>query len=65
MFKQPEIKMESGYAKATYLKTGDRWKVYWMRANLKWYPYEPAPEVRNLNQFVKLVEEDVYHCFKG
>ena len=65
IFQQYGKKMESGYAKATYIKSGDKWKVYWRRANLKWYKYEPRPEVKNLKEFVKLVEEDAHHCFKG
>jgi hypothetical protein len=36
-------KLESHYAKATYVKNEDQWKVYWMRGNLKWTLYEPTP----------------------
>lgn len=31
----PSQKMESPVAKATYVKTQNVWKVYWMRADLK------------------------------
>ena len=64
-FHNPDEKKKSGFAKATYVKTSKRWKVYWMRANLKWTNYEPMPEVENLRAFVGLVDEDAYHCFKG
>jgi predicted HTH transcriptional regulator len=53
------------YAKATFVAKDNSWKVYWMRANLKWYPYEPKPKVKKLSDFLKLVEEDKYACFKG
>ena len=56
---------EFGYAKATYVKKTNIWKIYWRRANGKWDPYVPAPEVQDLREFVKLVEEDAHHCFKG
>ena len=62
---RPEQKIEFGYAKATYVKSAGKWKVYWMRASGKWNLYAPMPEVANLKEFVRLVEEHKYHCFKG
>jgi len=59
----PKEKMECPYAKATYLKTRDVWKVYWQRADLKWHGYDPVPEVALLGDFLRLVEEDEYDCF--
>lgn len=53
------------YAKTTFIKSKNIWKIYWMRANLKWYPYNPRPEVKTLKAFLKIVEEDAYGCFKG
>lgn len=65
MFESPDQKIESGFAKATYVKSSKKWKIYWMRANLKWDAYEPKPEVHTLQEFVKLIDEDSFHCFKG
>lgn len=53
------------YAKTTYVLKDNIWKVYWMRANLKWYLYEPKPTVKKITDFLNLVEEDKYCCFKG
>ena len=53
------------YAKATLVLKNNEWKVYWMRGNLKWYPYDPKPRVKKLSDFLKLVEDDKYACFKG
>ena len=53
------------YAKATFVKSKKAWKIYWMRANLKWYPYDPTPIVRSLAAFLKIVDKDAYGCFKG
>ena len=66
-FRDPKELHESGYAKATYVKSKNNWKVYWMRGNLKWTLYDPKPRVQKkyLKDFIKLVEEDKYHCFKG
>jgi len=62
---KPEEKMESTFAKATYSKAQRVWKVYWMRADLKWHRYTPTPEVRQLSGFLKLVDEDKHACFWG
>ena len=64
-FRNPKELIELAYAKTTYVKKEDIWKVYWMRGNLKWTLYEPRPKVKNLEAFMKLVDEDKYHCFKG
>jgi hypothetical protein len=57
-------KAEHAFAKATYVKPKRIWKIYWMRANLRWHPYEP-PTVRSLEAFLKLVNEDKNGCFFG
>lgn len=64
-FQSPAEKIESEYAKATYVKSENKWKVYWMRGNLKWDLYDPKPKVKSLKEFLTLVDEDKYHCFKG
>jgi hypothetical protein len=56
---------EYSYAKATFIKSKNVWKIFWLRANLKWYSYEPVPEVSTLKEFLKIVDEDEHHCFKG
>ena len=37
-------KIEEPVAKATYISKTNRWKIYWMRADLKWHAYPPHPE---------------------
>jgi hypothetical protein len=56
---------ESVVAKATFIKSRNHWKVFWMRASGKWKSYAPHPVVRTAEQFAHLVEEDEYHCFWG
>jgi hypothetical protein len=53
----------SDAAKTTFIKTKNHWKVFWLRADLKWYAYDPSPTVKALKDFVKLVEEDKHACF--
>lgn len=64
-WKKPEIILEHPMAKTTFVKTKNTWKVFWIRANLKWHNYSPKPTVSSLQEFTKLVEEDKHHCFWG
>jgi hypothetical protein len=61
----PEIIREHPAAKTTFVKSKNHWKLFWMRADLKWHPYPPKPTVRSVKEFAKLVEEDRHHCFWG
>ena len=61
----PGEKMESPYAKATYVRRKGTWRVYWRRADLEWHSYEPNAEVDTLEEFLAVVERDEYHCFHG
>jgi hypothetical protein len=62
---KPEEKMEHPFAKATYVRETALWKVYWLRADLKWHRYEPIPSVGTLEKFLELVHEDKHACFFG
>jgi hypothetical protein len=53
------------FAKTTYDKKNNNWEIYWLRANLKWNIYEPVPKVKKLSEFLKVVEDDKFGCFKG
>jgi len=63
-FLNPKEIIESPYAKTTFVKSKNQWKIYWMRGNLKWYPYKPEA-VKTLDEFLELVEADEFGCFKG
>ena len=62
---KPEIKRENAFAKATFVRTQKKWKVYWKRADLKWHGYEPTPEVTAVEEFLAVVTKDEYSCFFG
>jgi hypothetical protein len=57
--------LENSVAKATWVNTQKIWKIYWMRADLKWHSYEPCPTANTIQQFLKVVEEDSHSCFWG
>jgi hypothetical protein len=64
-FDKPEMILEHDFAKATYVRAQKVWKVFWMRADLKWHRYEPAFEVSNIEKFLEIVGQDKYGCFFG
>lgn len=64
-WKEPTRKIEEMVAKATFVKSKGCWKIYWQRADLKWHRYEPKSEVKRLEDFIKIVEDDQYRCFWG
>jgi hypothetical protein len=61
----PNEVLTSGYAKSTFVKNKNIWKIYWKRADNKWHLYEPPPNVEQLKDFLKIVDQDKYGCFKG
>jgi hypothetical protein len=62
---KPDEKFESPIAKATYVKTKDKWQIYWQRADLKWHRYDPMPEVNTIEEYIAIVEKDECSCFWG
>jgi Protein of unknown function (DUF3024) len=53
------------FAKATFDKKNNIWKLYWLRANLKWNSYPLQPTVKNVRDFLEIVDLDTHGCFKG
>jgi DUF3024 family protein len=65
LFSNPTRQIEESIAKTRYVKSRDVWQVFWKRADLKWHRYPPRPEVKSLEGFLKLVDEDANGCFWG
>jgi len=65
VWKNPSELMEHPVAKTTYVKSQGVWKVYWMRADLKWHSYKPRPGVKLLEGFLEEVLLDQFGCFWG
>jgi hypothetical protein len=64
-FSNKNVKTEIPVAKATYVSSGNTWKIYWKRADLKWHSYEPHPHAKSLEEWLTVVDEDEYSCFWG
>lgn len=61
----PSVIRQHPFAKATYVRTQNYWKIFWMRATLKWQSYEPTPSVASIDEFLRVVDADEYRCFFG
>ena len=64
-WQNPTEKREHPVAKATFVRTRNHWRVFWMRRDLKWHGYEPNPYVHSLEAFLNVVDRDEYCCFFG
>ena len=62
---QPEITREHPVAKVKYVRTSSSWRLFWLRGDLKWHRYDPAPELRTLEEALRVIGEDEYGCFWG
>jgi hypothetical protein len=62
---KPENLIEEPVAKATFVKTKKMWKLYWMRADLKWHSYQPLAESESLEKVLTEIGKDPHCCFWG
>lgn len=52
----------SPIAKIVFHKPSQFWKIYWMRANMKWYFYA---RYKRLSKALMVIKEDKDGCFWG
>jgi len=57
--------IESPVAKTTYIRSRDKWRIYWQKADMKWHVYEPQVEAKTLKKVIEIIERDEYGCFWG
>src|SRR3974377_1729167 len=48
----PGERIEIPVAKATYVRSVRRWRVFWLRQDMKWHSYRPTPDVATIDEFV-------------
>ena len=65
MWNDPSKTTESAVAKLRYVRKSKEWKLYWQRANMKWYAYEPFPSSNDLAKVVDVIDNDEFGCFFG
>ena len=58
-------KIERPIVKSTWVKARKYWKIFCMRADLKWHTYQPNPTVKTIEEFIEIIDDDSYGCFWG
>ena len=64
-WREPNVKTQRPVAKATFVRSQALWKIFWMRADLRWHGYAPLPVVPSIERFLAAVDKDEYACFWG
>jgi hypothetical protein len=64
-FGEPGRKTEHPIAKARWVGKQKVWRLYWMRADMKWHSYEPLPQSPSIATLLGEVDRDSHCCFFG
>jgi hypothetical protein len=65
LWSDPNRTVRSGVAQFTYTRTKDTWKLYWMRRDGKWHPWDPDENTGTLAELVRVVDDDRRGGFWG
>ena len=57
--------LETPAAKLKFVRTAGEWRLFWMRADLKWHRYDPFPASKQLGDLVDEISRDPCACFFG
>jgi hypothetical protein len=57
--------IEHPVARAKWVAARKKWRLYWMRADLKWHSYKPMPEATTVAAALSEVDRDPHCCFFG
>jgi Protein of unknown function (DUF3024) len=61
----PKIIRHHPFAKTTFVRSTNTWKIFWQRRDLKWHGYAPDPYVQSFAEFLEVVDRDDHACFFG
>lgn len=64
-FYRPGEPIEESIAKVQYMVHQGVWRIFWQRANGRWFRYAPYPEANSLEEALRVIEEDTNGCFFG
>jgi len=64
-FDDKKRKIDHPVARAKWVATRKKWRLYWMPADLKWHIYQPLPEAATLGVILSEVHRDPHCCFFG
>jgi hypothetical protein len=61
----PKEWIESPVAKLKVIRTANNWRLYWMRADLKWHEYPGHSSSKRLDELVQEINDNPLACFFG
>lgn len=61
----PQTMIHGPIARIRFLRNQGHWKLYWMRADMKWHSYPPDPVHATLESALAAIEKDSCCCFFG
>ncbi len=61
----PSRWIESPTAKVKYIRSANKWRLYWMRADMKWHEYPGLSSSNRLDDLVQEIDADPFACFFG
>lgn len=64
-FERPGELIEESIGKVQFVRSRNVWRLFWMRADLKWHRYPECPEVSSLEEALRVIDEDADCCFFG
>jgi Protein of unknown function (DUF3024) len=56
---------ESPVAKLKFIRSANKWRLYWMRADLKWHEYPGPSSSERIDDLVQEIDSDPHACFFG
>lgn len=61
----PKEWIESSVAKLKFIRSANKWRLYWQRADLQWHEYPGLSSSDHLNDLVQEIDADPLACFFG
>ena len=61
----PKEWTELPVAKLKFIRSANKWRLYWQRADLKWHEYPGQSSSDRINDLVREVDADPLACFFG
>ena len=61
----PIERIESPVAKLKFIRSANKWRLYWQRADLKWHEYHGLSTSEDLSDLVAEIDADPLACFFG
>ena len=61
----PNTFLKLPYAKLTYIRSRNIWKLYWRRADQKFHRYDPKESAPYLAELIAEIDRDPHGCFFG